>query len=44
MSDKDFKVAIIHKFREIRKNTLEINGKIKVLGREIEIVKKKKKK
>lgn len=43
LSDKDFKVAIIHKFREIRKNTLEINGKIKVLGREIEIVKKKKK-
>ena len=42
LSDKDFKVAIIHKFYEIRKNTLEINGKIKVLGREIEIVKKKK--
>ena len=42
LSDKDFKVAIIHKFCEIRKNTLEINGKIKVLGREIEIVKKKK--
>ena len=43
LSDKDFKAAILRKFHEIRKNTLEINGKIKVLGREIEIVKKKKK-
>lgn len=43
LSDKDFKAAIIRKFREIRKNTLEINGKIKVLGRETEIVKKNKK-
>ena len=44
LSDIDFKAAILRKFHEIRKNTLEINGKIKVLGREIEIVKKKKKK
>lgn len=41
LSDKDFKAAVVCIFHEVRANTLEINGKIDVLRREMGIINKK---
>lgn len=38
LSHKDFKVAITTIFCKVKVNTLEMNGKIEVIGREIEII------
>lgn len=40
LSDNDFKTAIIAQLQEVRENTLEMNGKVEILCREIEAIRK----
>ena len=41
LSDRDFKAAIITMPQEVRVSTLEMNGKLESLSKEIKAIKKK---